>query len=88
MEVQEQFSPELCKAACSGGEIAAASWGKWGGRHLGAHRRRSSPRQLQKRPGSGEVRTTAGVCRGDGSGRGKLKPSGGMWSGERRDAVL
>jgi hypothetical protein len=57
MEVQEQFLPELHQAACSSGENAAANWRKRGGRRLDAHRRRNSPRQLQGKPGSGEVQT-------------------------------
>jgi hypothetical protein len=57
MEAQEQFSPELCQAACSSGENAAASWRKQEGRCPDAHRRRNSPRRLQGRPGSGEVQT-------------------------------
>jgi hypothetical protein len=31
---------------------------------------------------------TAGVRQGDVSGRGKLKWTGGMWSGDRHGAVL
>jgi hypothetical protein len=34
------------------------------------------------------INSTTGVRRGDGSGRGKLKLSGGMGSGERHGAVL
>jgi hypothetical protein len=86
MEVQEQFSPELHQAACSSGEIAAANWGKLGGRHPDAHRRRNLLRQLQGKPGSGEVQTPmVGVHQGDGSGQGKLKLTGGnvVW-GEAR----
>jgi hypothetical protein len=57
MEVQEQFSPELHQAACSGGENAAVSWGKRGGRCSDAHWRRNSSRQLQGKKGSGDVQT-------------------------------
>jgi hypothetical protein len=76
MEVQEQFLPELHQAACSSGENAAANWGKL----TEAAARKTG----QRRSTDSEV----GVRRGDGLGRGKLKLSGGMGSGERHGAVL